>query len=439
MFSPQRLNVLLSRARNALIMIGNATTFMKAKKGKDLWNTLFGLLNEGGHMYDGLPVKCERHQDRRANLVRPALISTIHLLTAIILQKEPHHFDIECPNGGCTEPWYVVKGMPLMLPHQSCFSGMELSCKLHKCPLKCHQIADHSKMPCEEPVYSKCDKGHDNSYLCYKGPSPLCAICAKEKKLAEKLQKELFTLKHKQDLDQREHDRKMAELDDMIKTERQNIRDAQLAQERDDALRQKMKDLEETRALADAAKASSTLGSSLLSSFKSIFTPDSGPSNNAPPTTPMISAAPKSQTQTAQSSQSPQPTKPGTNISSTSSTPDEWKLKVSKAKEEWERQKRIEGASNSAIDAIMEMTGLESVKEKVLRIKDKIDTSKRQNASLKDERFNVVLLGNPGTGAPFHIGNANRPTELMTISFRKNHHCKAICQILDICGCTSRK
>ena len=70
MFSPQRLNVLLSRARNALIMIGNATTFMKARKGKELWNTLFGLLNEGGHMYDGLPVKCDRHPNRTANLVR---------------------------------------------------------------------------------------------------------------------------------------------------------------------------------------------------------------------------------------------------------------------------------------------------------------------------------------------------------------------------------
>ena len=74
MFSPQRLNVLLSRARNALIMIGNATTFMKAK-GKELWNTLFGLLSEGGHMYNGLPVKCDRHPDRITNLVRPRTVS----------------------------------------------------------------------------------------------------------------------------------------------------------------------------------------------------------------------------------------------------------------------------------------------------------------------------------------------------------------------------
>lgn len=58
----------------------------------------------------------------------------------------------------------------------------------------------------------------------------------------------------------------------------------------------------------------------------------------------------------------------------------------------------MEGAHNEAIDAIMEMTGLEAVKEQVLKIKVKIDTTKRQGTSLKDERFNIVLLGNPGTG-----------------------------------------
>ena len=33
MFSPERLNVLLQRARNALIMVGNAKTFMNPRKG----------------------------------------------------------------------------------------------------------------------------------------------------------------------------------------------------------------------------------------------------------------------------------------------------------------------------------------------------------------------------------------------------------------------
>ena len=58
----------------------------------------------------------------------------------------------------------------------------------------------------------------------------------------------------------------------------------------------------------------------------------------------------------------------------------------------------MEGADNANIDAIMSMTGLEEVKAQVLKIKAKIDVSKRQGTSESDERFNVVLQGNPGTG-----------------------------------------
>ena len=46
----------------------------------------------------------------------------------------------------------------------------------------------------------------------------------------------------------------------------------------------------------------------------------------------------------------------------------------------------------------MDMVGLEGVKSQVLGIKAKIDVSLRQGTDVKDERFNVSLLGNPGTG-----------------------------------------
>lgn len=42
--------------------------------------------------------------------------------------------------------------------------------------------------------------------------------------------------------------------------------------------------------------------------------------------------------------------------------------------------------------------GLESVKQKFLDIKAKVDAMVRQNASLSKERFGAALLGNPGTG-----------------------------------------
>jgi hypothetical protein len=87
MSSPERLNVLLSRARDGLIIIGNSTTFLRAQKGKDLWDSLFTLLKNGRHIYHGLPVKCERHPKRTAVL------------------RQPTDFDTECPDGGCKEPW----------------------------------------------------------------------------------------------------------------------------------------------------------------------------------------------------------------------------------------------------------------------------------------------------------------------------------------------
>ena len=87
MSEPERLNVLLSRARDALILIGNPETFLKARKGKNAWTKLWGLLKDGGHVYEGFPTRCERH----------------HATTSVL--RQPSDFDVECPDGGCKEPW----------------------------------------------------------------------------------------------------------------------------------------------------------------------------------------------------------------------------------------------------------------------------------------------------------------------------------------------
>ena len=90
MSSPERLNVLLSRARDGLIMIGNIQTFTKARKGAEIWRKLVEHLKEHGNIYNGLPVVCEQHPARRS------------------LLKTPADFDIECPDGGCDRPWYAL-------------------------------------------------------------------------------------------------------------------------------------------------------------------------------------------------------------------------------------------------------------------------------------------------------------------------------------------
>lgn len=88
MCAPERLNVLLSRARDGLIIIGNSDTFTKSKNGGDLWRKFFELMQ--GHIYDGFPIQCQQHPDRKA------------------LVASEDEFETICPDGGCSEPWYAA-------------------------------------------------------------------------------------------------------------------------------------------------------------------------------------------------------------------------------------------------------------------------------------------------------------------------------------------
>lgn len=87
MKSLERLNVLTSRARNGLILIGNSETFIHARKGGAVWRKFFDHLKQNDHIYEGFPIKCEKHPDRTAVL------------------SLPENFDTQCPDGGCPEPW----------------------------------------------------------------------------------------------------------------------------------------------------------------------------------------------------------------------------------------------------------------------------------------------------------------------------------------------
>lgn len=72
-------------------MIGNMNTFRNSRSGKAIWSQLFEMFLEKKYLFDGFPVKCEKHPNRT------------------MLIKKPEEFDTECPSGGCTEPWYDEK------------------------------------------------------------------------------------------------------------------------------------------------------------------------------------------------------------------------------------------------------------------------------------------------------------------------------------------
>ncbi|KAL0570783.1 hypothetical protein V5O48_011177 [Marasmius crinis-equi] len=354
MFSPERLNVLLSRARNALIMIGNSDTFTKSRKGGDLWTLLLDMFKAQGHVYDGLPVKCERHPDRKA------------------LLKAPIDFENEVPDGGCKEP-----------------CGTRLSCGLHDCPSKCHQLADHSKMKCCVVMKHTCPQGHNQPYKCHQNPPLNCRKCEHEAKMAQKKQEEALAQQQKRDAEQLAHAKELAKMEEQIAQENQRAQDERDRRERKAALEQKKRDLESMRVRNDRiAKEASTRNVPQPS-------PTQAPSHSSTPS--VVNAAAAQQSQTTASPTVTQPT-PST-LHAPVVTPDSSKAPKGSASEaDWNRQKQMEGAHNKEIDALMELTGLEDVKAQVLNIKAKIDLAKRQGIDLKGERLNVVMLGNPGTG-----------------------------------------
>ncbi|KAH7098450.1 P-loop containing nucleoside triphosphate hydrolase protein [Auriculariales sp. MPI-PUGE-AT-0066] len=173
MFSPERLNVLLSRARDGCIIIGNANTFRLARKGGDLWTKLFDYMLARGNIYAGLPVRCEQHPDRKE------LVST------------PAEFGKKSPDGGCLQP-----------------CGAMMPCGRHQCPSKCHAIKNHSEIRCQVSLQRICQSKHKQVYRCWERPPSSCAKCEQEAK-----EEELKNIQLRQEEEQRREIRLAQERD----------------------------------------------------------------------------------------------------------------------------------------------------------------------------------------------------------------------------------
>ncbi|KAK6519926.1 hypothetical protein TWF506_000220 [Arthrobotrys conoides] len=141
-----------------------------------------------------------------------------------------------------------------------------------------------------------------------------------------------------------------------------------------------------------------------------VDSPKSAQSDNVvyPKVTNASKIVPASTILDSKSSKSPQSSKSGSVSSSTklppvTLTPFDGPF-PSPSRDEWKRHKVSAKDSNVAIDQIMDMIGMEHVKEQVLAIKAKVDTVHRQGVNLRGERFHVALLGNPGTGKTTFAG-----------------------------------
>ena len=235
-------------------------------------------------------------------------------------------------------------------------------------------------------MHDQCPKGHKKSWQCHKPPPKACIRCDEDAKRDQDEKQKALKMQERRVREETEHRAYMAKLDAMLELERQRMKDAQVAQERGAAIRQKEQDIEKTRALADEKSHQSPqsppkpAGMSEVERVVQAFRPQ-------PPPTRSDSHKP------AQAPELVVPKRQGGRDKR-----DKREKRESPAKDEWEDQKRLENATNDSIDAVMDMVGLEEVKLQILKIKAKIDASVRQNSDMKDDRLNVAFLGNPGTG-----------------------------------------
>jgi len=265
---------------------------------------------------------------------------------------------------------------------------------------------------------SNCPNNHAQTWKCHEKQPLTCRLCERDaKRVAEKQQKD-FELQKKRDAEQQAHDEKMAKIREKLDAQIQAQKDLQLAKEREAALKQQgqdVKDAEERlrqkaevekkrkndeakRATEKVATSSNSIAATVVDTVKSVVSTLTGTSSKKSP-------------------------------------PENTEKKESEARSDWQRRKDTDGVVNPHIDAIMEMIGLEPVKHQVLKIMDKVDVNIRQDTSLAKERFNVKLLGNPGTGT---IRLITHREVLTNHTFRKDHRGEALCQIPSFSGRSSR-
>ena len=241
-------------------------------------------------------------------------------------------------------------------------------------------------MACEHILDRKCPKGHIQTWKCHESPPSICSKCERAAKVEEQKKAKAAALQKKRDAEDLAHAQRLADIDEKIAAEAQAHRDRQLALDRIRAIEQKQKDLES--AISRTSQAVATPGP-LSTAGVSDEEPSPSPPTSSKPSSGRTQPVPNPLQTTPKAKKSPISVSTQPNVPS-----------LSESQKNWRRRKEIDGANNDAIDSIMDMIGLEEVKAQVLRIYERIEVTKRQGTSLKDERFNIVLLGNPGTGKP---------------------------------------
>jgi hypothetical protein len=114
--SSNRINVLLSRAKHGMYLIGNTDTYSRVQ----MWQEVIDMLRANDSVGDEIGLCCPRHPDTVMNA------------------RQPDNFAILSPEGGCNE---------------ACSDRLDCG---HSCQARCHSEAMHSVFPCGQP----CQRRH---------------------------------------------------------------------------------------------------------------------------------------------------------------------------------------------------------------------------------------------------------------------------------------
>ena len=129
--SEERVNVLFSRAREGMYIVGNLKTLSTSKSGRSLWSNIGAILEQNNQRLDYFPAKCQRHN-------------------SLSMIKTSADFLSHCPDGGCDLRCRTI-----------------LSCG-HQCPKKCHGNENdmHRSIMCNAKVEDICSNGHTQLREC---------------------------------------------------------------------------------------------------------------------------------------------------------------------------------------------------------------------------------------------------------------------------------
>ena len=230
-------------------------------------------------------------------------------------------------------------------------------------------------MACLEIMRDRCPKQHKLTWRCSKLRPASCPTCDAEASALAKRQEADAHLDQVRQQKQEAYARQLAEIQDRIDRSLREVQEQNEDEERKAALRQRQKDLENVLRRFERVKrqkqaTQATPNLQMPGSFEQESTAEAtgdnvDPEYNTSPPDDDDHGAPE--------------------LSSA-------------ARDDWEHQKEMEGATNEHLDELMAMIGLENVKAAFLEIKAKVDLTVRQGISLAKERFGASLLGNPGTG-----------------------------------------